>query len=87
MIIYKKGGRLDGRSKIPDFIEPRLTSSSTFKNGRWFGLSKPEHLRDCHCSLGADKEGFFLYTHRASSKRRMDLNFTKEEIKLIESTG
>lgn len=51
------------------------------------GLSKPEHLKDCGCSLGKDKNGFFIYTHRARSKSRKDLNFTQKEIKFIESTG
>lgn len=85
-LIYKKGGRIDGRSSTPDFVKPYLTSSSKFENGKFFELAKPSSLMDGF-SMGADANGFFIYTHRARSKSRMDLDFTKKEQNFIESTG
>jgi len=87
MLLYKKGGKIHGNSAVPEFIKPYMVLSTKRKNGKFLGLTKPEHLSNCGCSLGADEDGFFLYTHRGRSKSRKDLNFTQKEIKFVESTG
>jgi hypothetical protein len=39
-------------------------------------------------SMGLDKDGWFIHTHRARSESREDVTgFTKKEIKFIDSTG
>jgi hypothetical protein len=39
-------------------------------------------------SMGLDKDGWFIHTHRARSESRAEpLDFTKKEIKWIDSTG
>lgn len=39
-------------------------------------------------SLGKDKKGYFVYTHRASSKRyKTIMGIPKKDIEFIESTG
>ena len=74
-------------------IDKYITSSSTYKNGMFFGLRKPEGLfsissKASAVSFGANKDGFFVYTHRARSKAHKDpLKITKKEIDFIESTG
>jgi hypothetical protein len=38
--------------------------------------------------MGADKNGFFVYTHRGRCKSKMNpLKITKKEIDWVESTG
>ena len=40
------------------------------------------------CSLGADKDGWFVFTHRARSKSKPSINkIPQKDIKFIESTG
>ncbi len=40
------------------------------------------------CSLGADKDGWFVFTHRARSKSKPSIDkIPKKDIKFIESTG
>jgi len=83
--------------KIPaamkPLIEKHITSSSRYKNGMFFGLRKPEGLsaisaKASGVSFGANKDGFFVYTHRARCKAHKDpLKITKKEIDFIESTG
>lgn len=74
-------------------IEKYLTSSSTYRNGIVFGLKKPNGMAGISvkirgCGMGADKNGFFVYTHRARSKSHSNpLSITKKEIDFIESTG
>lgn len=63
------------------------TSQTRYKNGIVFQLSGwNDSVKGC--SLGADKNGFFCYTHRARSKsyKEPDL-IPKSAIKFIESTG
>jgi hypothetical protein len=95
--IYRDGGllsyakKLDNRMK--ENIRPYLTSSSKYKNGKVFGLNKPAEMTGISSkvsgvSMGADKNGFFVYTHRARSKsHNTPLNIPKKEIDFIESTG
>jgi hypothetical protein len=87
MLLYRKGGKLDGRSELPQWlIDYGVSSDAEIKNGKVFGLNKPSHLIEGF-SMGADANGFFIYTHRARSKSRMNTNFTEKEQKFIESTG
>jgi hypothetical protein len=40
------------------------------------------------CSLGIDKDGYFIYTHRGRSKSHKNpATFTVKEIRFVESTG
>lgn len=74
-------------------IMPFVVSSSKYSNKMMFGLKMPPAVKrktrkSQYCSFGADKDGFFVYTHRARSKSKKDFNkITKKEIKFIESTG
>lgn len=83
--------------KIPkdmkELILKYTTSSSQYKNGMVFGLRKPTELNKISLkakgvSFGANKDGFFVYTHRARCKSHKDFRkITKKEIDFIESTG
>lgn len=79
--------------KMKDLIAPYVTASSRYNDGRLFGLRKPVGLGNISkkisgCSFGADKDGFFVYTHRCRSKSHKNpLLFTKKEIDWVESTG
>lgn len=71
-----------------------FTGGSTYhEGGRVHGLSKPKELRDKSSkidgvSMGADKNGFYVYTHRARSKSHpTPCKITVKEINFIESTG
>jgi hypothetical protein len=80
---YKKGGKLDARKPVPEWLKPYVGNNKP-KNGIYRGLTgKPEG----GFSMGADANGFFLYTHRGRSKSRMDTNFTQKEKDWVESTG
>ena len=74
-------------------IEKYVTSSSKYRNGVLTGLKKPSILNSKSkkakgVSMGADKNGFFVYTHRARSKSKKTPNgITAKEINFIESTG
>lgn len=80
--------------KMKDLILPYVTSSSSYKTGGFlFGLRKPPGMSKISSkitgvSFGADKNGFFVYTHRARSKSHENpLKITKKEIDFIETTG
>jgi hypothetical protein len=83
--------------KIPkemkELILPLATTSSRYTNGMVFGLRKPTELNKISLkargvSFGANKDGFFVYTHRARCKSHKDFRkITKKEIDFIESTG
>ena len=83
--------------KIPiemkELIGKYLTTSSRYKDGMVFGLKKPDGFskissKSSGVSFGANKDGFFVYTHRARCKAHKDpLKITKKEIDFIESTG
>lgn len=71
-----------------------LTSGSSYREGGIVhGLSKPNEFRDKTpksngVSLGADKNGFYCYTHRAASKRyESPEKIPVSAIEFIESTG
>jgi hypothetical protein len=76
--------------KMKDLIEPLMNTGSKVRNGIVTGLRKPDGLSKKFngVSLGADKDGFFVYTHRMSSKRYDSPEAIPEkDIKFIESTG
>jgi hypothetical protein len=83
--------------KIPaamkEQIAKYLTSSSRYNNGLVYGLRRPDGLsaissKVSGCSFGADKNGFFVYTHRARCKSyKNPLSTPKKDIDFIESTG
>jgi len=71
-----------------------ITGGSTYhEGGRVHGLSKPNVLREKSTkadgvSMGADKNGFYVYTHRARSKSKPTPDkITVTEIEFIDSTG
>lgn len=71
-----------------------LGSGSTYHMGGWVrGLIKPKEFtektpKSNGVSLGADKDGFYCYTHRAASKRHDSPGkIPIKEIEFIESTG
>jgi len=74
-------------------ILPLVTASGSYRNGMVFGLKKPigfylKSTKASGVSFGADKKGFFVYTHRARSKSHANWKtITKKEINWIESTG
>lgn len=80
-------------AKMKEDILKYVTSSSRYDNGRVFGLTKPSAMSKISskvsgCSMGADKDGFFVYTHRARCKSFPSLmKITKTCIDRTESTG
>lgn len=71
-----------------------LTGGSTYiEGGRVHGLMKPKEFtektkKSTGVSLGADKDGFYCYTHRAASGRHeLPEKIPVKEIEFIESTG
>lgn len=71
-----------------------LTSGSKYhEGGRVTSLKKPKELiekssKSNGVSMGADKDGFFVYTHRARSKSHLTPDkITVKEISFIDSTG
>ena len=71
-----------------------LTSGSSYREGGHLsGLSKPNTLSEKSSkadgvSMGADKNGFYVYTHRARSKSHpTPEQITIKEIEFTESTG
>jgi len=70
-----------------------VTSSSRYNDGRVFGLRKPSGMgkitpKISGVSFGADKNGFFVYTHRCRSKSYVNpLKIPKKQIDFVESTG
>ena len=81
-------------SEMKQRILKYLTSGSTYKEGGHIhGLSKPKELMDKTpkadgVSMGADKNGFFVYTHRArSDSHEWPEKIPIKEINFIESTG
>jgi hypothetical protein len=94
-ILYmQQGGILSGIKKISKDmkakIQPYINSSSKYrsKSGIVTGLTKPRGLDTRGSGFGANKDGFFVYTHRARSKAHEDpMKITKKEIDFIQSTG
>jgi hypothetical protein len=84
--------------KLPAKMKPEILkyvsiSSSRYINGVVYELVKPIAMGTISkkiqgCSLGADKNGFFVHTHRARSKSfPLPLKIDKKSIDFIESTG
>lgn len=80
-------------SDLKEKILPLVTSSSRYDNGRVYGLRKPTGMGKISpklsgVSLGADADGFFVYTHRCRSKSYKDtLKIPKKVIDFVETTG
>jgi hypothetical protein len=80
-------------TQMKELILKYVTTSSRYNNGSVYGLKKPNGMSKISkkisgCSMGADKNGFFVYTHRCRSKSKLNpLKITKKEIDFIESTG
>lgn len=80
-------------AKMKAQITPLISSSSRYDKGRVFGLKKPTSMGSISSkikgvSLGADKDGFFVYTHRARSKSYASaLKIPKKDIDWVETTG
>lgn len=79
---------------MKELISKYVTGGSTYhEGGRVHGLSKPNVLREKSnkvngVSMGADKKGFYVYTHRARSKSKPTPDgITVKEIEFINSTG
>lgn len=79
--------------KIKNEILKHTISSTQYKTGIVTKLKIPDELKKISkkiegCFLGADKKGFFIYTHRARSKSfSTPLKIDKKTIDYIESTG
>ncbi len=83
--------------KIPANLKEKIiklcATNSYYSNGIVKGLIKPTGFNKISSkatgvSLGADKDGFFVYTHRARSKSyKNPLKISKKWIDWIESTG
>lgn len=75
------------KSEIKEKILPLIVNGQTeYKNGRVFRLKF--NIQKYGCSLGADKNGFFVHTHRARSKSYPEIDkIPQKDIKFIESTG
>lgn len=77
------------KNKIKDY----LLSGSKYDNGHVKGLSKPKDLikktnKINGVSLGADKDGFYVYTHRGRSKSySLPEKIPVKDIDYIETTG
>jgi len=79
---------------MKDLILKYMLGGSTYhEGGHIHGLSKPQELRKKSIkinavSMGADKNGFYVYTHRARSKSHSTPDkISVKEIEFIESTG
>jgi len=80
------------RSKLPKEIKEKVLKLgvSKFEDGKAHGVGKPkvEGKSFDGVGLGADKNGFFVYTHRARSKSKPDPSkIPDKDIKFIKSTG
>lgn len=79
---------------IPAAMKPIIgqyvISSSRYIKGLIVGLRKPDNMtmissKISGVSFGADKDGFFVYTHRSRSKSHKDpFKITKKEIDSVE---
>ena len=61
---------------------------SRIKNGVGYGVRPKGRVKGRGVSLGVDKNGYFVYTHRARSKSyKSEDSIPLSKIKFIESTG
>ena len=73
------------KEKIIPLIIKDGIHGTRYINGRVTRLKYPI---SSGCSLGADKNGFFVFTHRARSKSYPEIDkITQKDIKFIKSTG
>ena len=75
---------------MKDLILQQLNSGSKYNKGSVYGLKKKKvpGKQFNGVSLGADKGGFFVYTHRARSKSYGEIErIPQKDIDFIESTG
>ena len=72
--------------EMKEKILPLIINGQTkYKEGRVFRL---KYNQSKGCDLGADKNGFFVFTHRARSKSYAEIDkIPEKDIKFIESTG
>lgn len=80
--------------KINDELKQKISKflsiNCRYKNGVFYNLNKPTGLKTKmkNVGFGADRNGFFIYTHRARSKSYIfPDNIPDKTIKFIESTG
>jgi len=76
--------------KMKDVILKYLGSGSSYHEGVIRGLKKPDIKNKSFdgVGLGADKDGFFVYTHRAASERyATPEKIPQKDIDFIETTG
>jgi hypothetical protein len=73
-----------------EYFDGNLNEGKKKKKKNWENVAKPEDLvsKLDGISLGKDKDGYFVYTHRARSKSyKTPYKIPKSKIKFIESTG
>jgi len=78
------------KEKILPLIIQNGIHGTTYKEGRVFRLKIPKVSGKSFkgVDLGADKDGFFVATHRARSKSKPEIkDISDKDIKFIESTG
>lgn len=95
--IIKKINNLHNLPKeYKDFAIQHVQYITKAKNGTVTGLSLPKNFKQklidqnlpTGFDIGVDKNGYFIHTHRASSKRYDSIdNITNKDIKFIDSTG
>lgn len=82
-------GKVQRSKKLPkemkDKIIPLIINGQTrYRNGKVYDLK----YNNKKCGLGADKNGFFVMTHRARSKSYSEIDkIPKKSIDFVESTG
>jgi hypothetical protein len=70
---------------LPLVVKSGIHGTRYKEGGKVFGL---KYNKSNGCDLGADKNGFFVFTHRARSKSYPEINkIPQKDIKFIESTG
>ncbi len=82
--------------EIKELMQKYKNTGSRLNKSRLFGIRKPsefnkkikdEKLPDGY-SMGIDKNGFFIYTHRYRSKSYEDfMKIPKKDIEFVDSTG
>jgi hypothetical protein len=83
-------GKVERSKKIPkelkEQIYPLIVNGQTrYNNGI---VTRLKYSESKECDLGADKNGFFVLTHRARSKSYESVDkIPEKDIKFIESTG
>ena len=78
------------KEKIIPLIIRKGIHGTKYKEGRVFDLKIPKIKGKSFygVGLGADKDGFFVMTHRARSKSKPEIaDIPDKDIKFIESTG